>query len=122
MSAFLGTRGNFPYAYPAADHHHAACRLGDLPVGDADIYIFARTGEFSSRASFDTPARRVGIGGPVVGFLEPTSRGPLPDGRSGRHLHVKLESVVAPYHPTPSPWGLSATVLLMPPQQAADNL
>ena len=37
--------------------------------------MYARAQAFASRAAFGTPARRVGIGDPVAGFLEPTSGG-----------------------------------------------
>ena len=47
--------------------------FGEGPSETAESYVFSRVRDFPIRAAFETPARRVRIGGPVVGCIEPTS-------------------------------------------------
>ena len=50
-------------------------RFGEDPAETAESCAYARVQAFASRSAFQTPARRIRIGDPVLGFPEPISGG-----------------------------------------------
>ena len=98
-------------------------RYGDSPDGREDSFMFAKVQAFAGKAAFSTPAKRVALGEPVVGFLEPSA------GLSkSAHLVVwdaaPLLGWKLSYSHTrpPSPWDLNPDTLYVIPQLAATNL
>ena len=87
--------------------------FGDVPAETLDSWVVVRIQAFASTAAFQTPARRVRIGEPVVGFSHPS-----PGVRNQLSWLVGCDTcsmmdwqLSSAHTLPPSPWGVNPDVL-----------
>ena len=70
-----------PYdAYSSANHlrPYPPWRCGGMAEEWGASFIYVRVVAYAARTALDSPARRICVGGPVVGFAESSSGRPMP--------------------------------------------